>query len=413
MLGGRLGPPAMTVVLGAASMWVSLACAPGVPSARAGREPQLRVGVAVGADQVRVGGRGTVEVTGLSNLRLDAGEEARVVPDGDAVRVEGRSGTSAEIRFRSRDRSDFLTVDGRAYRGSVVVYSRGGGVFAVNEIDVESYLQGVVSVEMGTRTRNEMAALQAQAIASRTYALSNRGRFAADGYDIRATVTDQAYRGADRETPLASEAVANTAGLVVTHDGKLASVFFHSTCGYSTAHPSEVFRSVRDVAYLASVSDRKPSGGYYCDISPRFRWQVEWEGEELRNILRGTVPSVLGVDGSLVDLVRDVYTQQTGKSGRVTEIRIAVGQGEIPVFGPDVRRVLRTPEGSMLGSNAVEFAATTGDEGHLTHLKVSGAGWGHGVGMCQWGAMGRARAGQSASDIITAYFPGARIERWY
>ncbi len=328
--------------------------------------------------------------------------------------MEGRSAPSSEeIRFQSTGHSSFLLVNGRPYRGSIVAYSRNGSLFAVNEVGIEAYLRGVVNAEMGPRASNEVAALEAQAIVSRTYALSNRGRFRADGYDIRATVTDQAYVGVTQESALGNAAVDNTRGLVVAYGGGLATVFFHSTCGYSTALPSEAFRSVSDVEYLGPVSDRRPSGGYYCDISPRFRWQVEWEGTELQNILRSTVPAVLGVEASMVDAVRGVRTHQTGRSGRIAELRIEVGRGEIPVFGPDVRAVLQTPEGRPLGSTAIEIAATHRPDGVVDHLRISGAGWGHGVGMCQWGAVGRARAGQSASAIVAAYFPGTRIERWY
>jgi stage II sporulation protein D len=254
--------------------------------------------------------------------------------------------------------------------------------------------------------------MEAQAVASRTYALKNRGRFEAEGYDIRATVSDQAYRGVSRESEVGNAAVARTAGLVVTYRGDLASVFYHSTCGYSTASPEEAFRTVRPVAYLQPVSDRRPSGGYYCDPSPRFRWTVEWEGQELQDILRRTMPAVLGVDEAVVDRIYDMYSHGVGPSRRITELRVSVGNGMIPVFGPDIRRVLETPEGAMLGSTAIEVAATrSGDV--VDRLRVTGAGWGHGVGMCQWGAIGRARAGQSAETILTTYFPGTKIERWY
>ena len=89
-------------------------------------------------------------------------------------------------------------------------------------------------------------------------------------------------------------------------------------------------------------------------------------------------------------------------------MRIRVANGEIPVFGPDVRTVLATPDGGALGSSFVRLTET-GEGG----LLAEGRGWGHGVGMCQWGAIGRARAGQDARTILRTYFPGADIARWY
>jgi len=402
------------LVSGAAGVTlISAECArPGAPPPR-GREPELRVGLVTGASGVRVGGQGLVSVTGSREFAVDPGENVRVIPAGsDEVEIEDSSGSrTGRLEFRSRDRSKFLTVNGRPYRGTVEVYARNGGIVAVNVVGMEAYLRGVVTVEMGPRPRNEMAALEAQAMVSRTYAMMNRGRFRADGYDISASVTDQAYLGVDRESPEGNDAVAGTTGLVVTYRGRLATVFFHSTCGYSTASPEEAFRSVQPVPYLQPVSDRRPGGGYYCDISPRFRWTVEWEGKELHDILRRTLPTVLGVDESAVDQIRDVYTYGTGPSRRVTELRVRVSSGEIPVFGPDVRRVLETPEGRPLGSSAIEVAVT--GETTVENLRVSGAGWGHGVGLCQWGAIGRARAGQDSQTILATYFPGTQIERWY
>ncbi len=207
-------------------------------------------------------------------------------------------------------------------------------------------------------------------------------------------------------------AVRSTSGLVVTYGGDLINALFHSTCGYATASPEEVFRTAEPVPYLRPVSDRRPGGGYYNDISPRFHWRAEWDGAELRRILRLTVPEVLGIPGTLVDEIRDVYVHRRGPSGRVTELRVEVSRGVIPVFGPDVRRVLRTPAGEPLGSTAIELA-TTKRAGRVEQLEARGTGWGHGVGMCQWGAVGRARNGETARTIVTTYFPGTRIQRHY
>jgi stage II sporulation protein D len=378
-----------------------------------GREPELRVALVTRAQAVRIAGEGRVVVEGAQDFALGGGQILRAVPQGDGVSIDGRPDSrSRRLRVRSADRSSFVTVNGRPFRGSVEVFSQAGTVFAVNVVGLEAYLRGVVNAEMGTLSNSELAALEAQAIVSRTYAIKNRGRFHRDGYDIGAGVADQTYLGVRRETEQGNRAVANTAGMVVTYHGDLASVFYHSTCGYSTASPEEAFRSVDAVDYLQPVADNRPSGGYYCDISPRFRWTVEWDGTELRDILRRTLPEVVGVDPAAVDQVYDVRANRVGRSRRVTELRIQVGSGAIPVFGPDIRRVLQTPEGRPLGSNAIELAPERSGN-TVERLRVSGAGWGHGVGMCQWGAIGRARAGQSARDIVTTYFPGTNIERWY
>lgn len=408
---GRRSSLRLTVMLAGAALLSSCTVAREVSPLAA--ESPLRVALLLDSREVRVGGESRVAVEGATRFLLDPGQEAHVIQQGEKVRVRGRAGSESDrMSFRSPDHAGFIIVNGRRYRGWVEILARRGALLAVNVVGAESYLRGVVTAEMGPRPHDEWAALQAQAIVSRTYALKNRGRYLADGYDIRAGVADQAYVGVEGETPAGARAVRETAGLVVTYRGQLIDAFFHSTCGYSTASPGEAFRTVQPVPYLTPVSDRRPDGGYYGDLSPRFRWVVEWEGSELRDILRRTVPGVLGVDAELLDEVRDVQVRRRGPSGRVTEVRIQVGRGEIPVFAPDIRQVLLTPEGRPLASTAFELAVTR-SHGSIQRLRATGVGWGHGVGMCQWGAIGRARAGQTARTILTTYFPGTRIERWY
>jgi stage II sporulation protein D len=387
-------------------------CAPPTPGRREAREPELRIALASGAPEVAIGGQGAVTASsaGASVFSLDPGTAVTLVPDGSGVAVRGRSsGRYQAVMFESSDPADFLTVGGKPYRGAIEVSQRGGRLTVVNRIALEAYLLGVVTAEMGRRASNEAAALEAQAVVSRTYALRTRGRFAAEGYDLTASVGDQSYGGVDAEDPGGVAAVRATTGVALTYQGALIKAFFHSTCGYATASPEEVFRTVGSEPYLRSVSDRR-RGGYYCDISPRFRWRVQWSLAGLRAILRRTAPA-LGVDGAGLEEVTDVRVRRTGHSGRAVELAVSGPRGEIAVRGPDIRTVLQTPEGAPLGSTAIQLSALAGEQGRV--ITAAGAGWGHGVGMCQWGAVGRARAGQDYRRILTSYFPGTRLERWY
>ncbi|MDH5198620.1 MAG: SpoIID/LytB domain-containing protein, partial [Gemmatimonadota bacterium] len=222
----------------------------------------------------------------------------------------------------------------------------------------------------------------------------------------------QVYGGVTSETDLGIAAVRTTAGLVLVHDGELIVPFFHSTCGGRTATPGEAFVSVRSLPYLKAVRDERRDGTAWCDGSPRFRWSVEWEGAALRGILARTLATALGVEATAVTDVRDVYVRRRGPSGRATEVRVRVAGGEIPVPAHAVRTVFETPEGRPLGSTAIAFERHQGEQ-PLTRLVVRGGGWGHGVGMCQWGAVGRARGGQDRRTIVNAYFPGVTLARWY
>ena len=392
------------------------ACARPIPGPEpTGREPDVRVGLSVGAGGLTVAGEGRLVASQREApaFRLGPGESVSLRPDGLGLVVDGGSATGRyeRLTFVSLDDGRFVTVDGRAYRGVLEVFAGSGGITAVNVVPLEAYLAGVVNAEMGRRAPNEGAALEAQAVIARTYALRNLGKSAASGFDLVAGVTDQAYGGIASETAEGRDAVRATRGEVMTYDGELIVPFYHSTCGGSTAAPEEAFRTVRSTPYLRPVSDRHGDGAY-CDISPRFSWSVEWDGPTLRRILRQTVPSTIGVDAEQVDEIHDLRERRRGPSGRVAELRIGVSGGEIPVFGPDVRAVLQTPDGRMLGSTLIQLAAER-REGVVAHLRVEGRGWGHGVGMCQWGAVGRARAGQSAKTILETYFPGAHLARWY
>jgi stage II sporulation protein D len=158
-------------------------------------------------------------------------------------------------------------------------------------------------------------------------------------------------------------------------------------------------------------------GTAYCSISPRFRWHEEWTGEALRAMLQRTLPPVAaaagrGATADDMSEVRDVRVSYRTPSGRVGLLTIALRRGDVQVEEPSVRQVLRPVSGELLRSNT--FTLTVSGAGQrVTRLTADGAGAGHGVGFCQWGAVGRSRAGQDYERILAAYYPGASLERLY
>jgi stage II sporulation protein D len=362
-----------------------------------------------------IAGQGDVvaALDGTPVFRIPAGRPVTLRADGAAFVVSGGGdGRFERLAFASLSPNQRVLVRGRPYRGTLEAFVRRGRITVVNQVGVEAYVAGVVNAELGRRAGNERAAVEAQAVVSRTYALRNRGRFTAEGYDLQAGVADQVYGGVESETDLGVSAVQATAGMVLTWEGELIAPFFHSTCGGRTASPEEAFISVRAVPYLRAVHDTRRDGSAWCDISPRFRWTVEWEGAGLRDILSRTMPAVLGVDAGAVTDLRDVYVRRRGPSGRATDVRVKVAGGEIPVPAHAVRTVFQAPDGRALGGSAVAFVPVR-DGDRLVRLTANGGGWGHGVGMCQWGAVGRARGGHRSDEILTAYFPGTTRVRWY
>jgi len=132
----------------------------------------------------------------------------------------------------------------------------------------------------------------------------------------------------------------------------------------------------------------------------------------LQATLRRTLPLETGVAATQVGEVRDVWVARRTASGRVGELVVALGATDARVSGPAVRRVLRPPSGELLRSSVFTLTAT-GSGHRVTRLVADGGGAGHGVGFCQWGAVGRARAGQDYRRIVSAYYPGAELERLY
>jgi stage II sporulation protein D len=290
----------------------------------------------------------------------------------------------------------------------VLPAANGDDVLVVNRLYLEDYLRGVVPMEIGHRTAEEREAVAAQAIAARSYAYTH---IVSDShpYDMRSTVVDQVYGGADAETPLGDTAVAETRGLVLTYRGVVVNAPYHSACGGHTAGASEVWRSP-DEPYLVSVSDRIPgTDRYYCDIAPRFRWERTFTRAALRALLDRYLKDYTTVSSRGPGAPRAVDVESRTPSGRVRALEIVTDRGHYTVRMDNIRFVLRAPDGEILNSTAFTVENEKDADGELSRVIVRGSGYGHGVGMCQWGAIGRARAGQDYRTILRAYYPGTTV----
>jgi stage II sporulation protein D len=410
-------PPAATPVPGPEAPPVA------VPGPQGPAEPSIRVGLVVGAGAGTIAGAAGLSVSDPSGARLaeiPAGEVWRVAVQETGIAVLAPGGSSSTpsdlVEIGSPDPNAPVVVNGRPYRGTIVALRDRTGVTLVDRLPMETYLIGVVSAEMGRRSPEDQEALRAQAIVSRTFALRNLGRWQTQGFDLYASVADQVYGGASAETPEGRAAVDGTRGQILTYGGAPIDAFFYSTCGGRTADGTEVFRGA-DRPYLRSVSDLADDGSAYCSISPRYRWHEEWTGEALRATLERTLPSLPAGGGSTavamdVSEVRDVRVAYRTPSGRVGQLAVGLRRGDVLVDGPNVRQVLRPVSGEVLRSNTFTLTVTRAG-GRVTRLAADGAGAGHGVGMCQWGAVGRSRAGQDHEHILAAYYPGAVLERLY
>ena len=300
-----------------------------------------------------------------------------------------------------------LTVNSRRYRGDVAVVPHGDTLVIVNRLGLEEYLRGVVAVEMGNRPASDAAAVEAQAIASRSFAVLRLG--SDRPYDLRSTVVDQAYGGFQAENAGASAAVDATRGLVLRYQGRVVDAPYSSTCGGTTAEPPEVWRA-QGAGYLRRVSDRVPgSQRHYCELSPRFRWTREFDAPALATVLERYLQSHATVPRTGPGRARAVTIRSRTGSGRVGTLEVETERGVFPLQGNEIRYVLRAPGGEILPSTYFSVESEPGRDGLLERLTVRGQGNGHGVGMCQWGAIGRSRAGHSFRDILATYYPGTSV----
>lgn len=395
-----------------------------IPARPLEKEPVVRVGIAVGVDKVEVGSAAPFEITITSTgerVRARA-DESWVFTGAGPGQVVGRGPggksigpTSALIRVQVPGGKEPVLIAGKPYRGGALIRpGNGGGVTAINILELETYLLGVVPLEIGVRPLAELEAVKAQAVAARTYAVGHLSGRESLGFDFYATVADQVYGGAAVEHPTTSRAVRETAGEILTHRGVPILAYYHSTCGGRTAAIEEVWPRA-PVPYLKSVSDEVEGEKerYYCETSNRFRWDVSWAGPELRETLARTLAARAGrSQPEPIRRVQGIEVEGRTPSGRARRIVVETDADRYTVTGDSIRRVLEVAPGQMLNSTLFVLDAKV-EGGEVTALRARGGGWGHGVGMCQVGAMGRARAGQDYRKILSTYYQGTEITRVY
>lgn len=308
--------------------------------------------------------------------------------------------TSGEVAWRQK-----------SYRGALVYVATDTALLVVNRVDVEEYLRGVLPLEIGARQTSDHAAVEAQAVAARSFTYTKMLAGGARDFDLRASESDQVYGGIAVETFWGDLAVAATAGWVLSFRGQVVTAPYHSACGGATALPSETWRGGQD-GYLRSVSDTSPrTGRPWCDISPRAQWERRLEAADLATDIERYARAYTTVPAGAPGSIRDARVEGRTASGRARAIVFTAGSGDVTVRGNDIRYVLRPTSGEILPSTSFSITTERSENGQLRAVVVRGRGNGHGVGLCQWGAIARARAGDDFRAILKAYYPGADLTR--
>lgn len=325
----------------------------------------------------------------------------------------------------------FLTWNNQNYRYELWIVLIKGKLTLFNQLPLEEYLRGVVPKEVPATW--PMASLKAQAIAARTYTLASLGRHAEDGFDLCSTTHCHVYGGASAEKPTTDQAVAETAGKIIVYKGKIINAIYHSTSGGYTADPEKVWGMTEE--YLKPVPDWDQS-------SPYSLWYRSIEWSELQAAVARNYPQI----GRLKQILPAAW----GPQERIIKVCLKGDKGEVILTGEQFRFMAGLPSSyihlavvygpqplvtlwwlrdcafpeafvslnALPGSPSEEPVSPPWDlpdpwawlqDKTPLRIIVRGSGWGHRIGLSQWGAKGMAEAGYDENQILTYYYQGVSI----
>lgn len=317
----------------------------------------------------------------LGSLTGQKAFQARAVSG--AVSVAGKQ--AWQLNIVPQTDNGLVFIGDRWYRGTVRLAKTSSGFTAINQVNLEDYLASVIGKEMYVSW--PQAALQAQAVASRSYAMYKIKRKKSELFDLLNTTTSQVYGGIEGEAPSTLEAVGATKGQVLTHQGKIIEAVFHSSSGGHTENSEHVWMSA--VPYLRGVPD-------FDQQAPVYQWQANFTAAQLRQRLPG------------VGNIKAFVPVQTSPTGRVKKMRVMGDYGSQVISGNQLRKSLGLK--STLIQVQPNYGLVAGQViGAPNGFSIQGRGYGHGIGMSQWGAHGMATQGKTYRDIIQHYYPGTTL----
>jgi len=284
--------------------------------------------------------------------------------------------------------TNIIAINKTFYRGDIVlILSKKRKITVINEIDIEDYLKGVLPKEASAKWPVE--ALKTQAVISRSYAIKNLNKHSSQGFNLCPTVHCQVYGGAGCESKQTNIAVAQTKGKVLTYKNEIAQTLFHSSCGGKTEDPKYVWGwKTETPPYLKGIKD------IYCKDSPQQNWKCSLDEKAIRTKL----------------------TNAGYKTGEITKITYS---GTTP--GKARKEIIIKHKNGTLKLNSYTFRITV-DPWLIKSTMISdikkqknkftfvGNGWGHKVGLCQWGAKSLADKGYTYDKILTFYYPSTKVE---
>ncbi len=358
--------------------------------ALAGKRNYVRVKILEGVRRISISSFTPIEIRDTDTQKLLLEEPSvlnfEIKPVSRGLSLNGVIADTKNISIESQPLG-IIALGQRQYRGKIECRRQSRhSLLVINELPVEEYLYGVLKHEVSPKWPRQ--ALKAQAIVARTFALNKTRERINEDYHLTSTVLSQVYAGFSSEDPVLTEVINETHGRVLTYQGEIIPAYYHATCGGYTESPKYVWG--KSLPYLQVR--RCP----YCQDSPHFYWKNKLG---LRRITQA-------FQRAGYKFSRIIKLKPLGKSpsGRVKKILIYHDRGEVIVKGNDWRLIIG-PE--IIKSTNFRMKKVE------QVIEFSGKGWGHGVGLCQWGARGMARKGYKYDKILDFYYPGTEIRTVY
>jgi len=380
------------------------------------RVPFVRVLLTESAEDLKIGSEGSFAIECLRDGQQEvfySSQPVTIQCVGYHLTVRNHQGDIVrqaldEVNIIPRGVGNRVKFDKRRYRGIMRLLPRGEVVRVINIVYMEDYLRGVVPPEIGARTEYELEAVKAQAIAARTYAMAHLKQYAGEPYDVKSSIMDQVYDGASGENKLANKAIDQTAGRVIMYQDELINAYFHSTCGGRTDDIADVWDR-KDIPYLKSVDDQEA-----CSWSKYYNWSETFTEQQLRGRIEQYLASDRGRDlriGQITDL--SIVDRTAG--GRVRKLLVRTDLDVFSFQKDRIRWVIgRTSNPDLiLPSDRFDLDIERDSGQNIVRVTFQGQGYGHGVGMCQCGAIGHSRNGWSCDSILTHYYTAVDIKKLY
>ncbi len=359
------------------------------PSCMAKGQTYIRVAVIQNAESANLRVYGVYELIDARNNKIilrAKNLKATVTVSGDSINLGDVSYPLAKL-FIKTEEGGVIILNGRRFRGNIYLIARDNQrLLVVNSIELEDYLKGILYHEVSHYWPTEV--LKAQAVVSRTYALYQIQEHAAFDYDLTADIYSQVYGGMTSERYRTNRAVNYTKGEVLTFRDKIFPAYFHATCGGHTEDAALLWNI--DIAPLAGVPCN------FCRQSPHFNWHCVLSLDEIKQKLRDSGYNISGI--------KTIAILNRTPSGRAKDLRIAAENKDIQISAKDFRNIIGP---NILRSTNFAVSIVQDDAVFI------GIGWGHGVGMCQWGAYFMARQGKNYKEILKYYYPGSEVSKNY